>query len=38
MYMNHYGIKEADLLPGLKVGDPELTGGAIFKDNTKTLS
>jgi sulfur relay (sulfurtransferase) complex TusBCD TusD component (DsrE family) len=38
MCMNHYGIKEADLLPGLRVGNPELTGGALFKDNTKTLS
>jgi len=38
MCMKHYGVKEADLLPGLKVGSPELTGGALFKDNTKTLS
>ena len=26
MCMKHYGVKEADLLPGLKVGNPELTG------------
>ena len=38
MCMKHYGIKEADLLPGLKVGSPEVTGGALFKDNTKTLT
>lgn len=38
MCMKHYGIKESDLLPGLKVGNPELTGGALFKENTKTLS
>jgi len=38
MCMKHYGIKESDLLPGLKVGNPELTGGALFKDNTKTLT
>lgn len=38
MCMKHYGVKEADLLPGLKVGNPELTGGALFKDNTKTLT
>ncbi len=38
MCMKHYGVKEADLLPGLKVGSPELTGGALFKDNTKTLT
>jgi sulfur relay (sulfurtransferase) complex TusBCD TusD component (DsrE family) len=38
MCMKHYGIKEADLLPGLKVGNPKLTGGALFEDNTKTLT
>jgi len=36
--MKHYGIKESDLLPGIQVGKPELTGGALFKDNTKTLT
>lgn len=36
--MTHYGVKEADLLPGIKVGNPELTGGALFKDNTKTMT
>lgn len=36
--MQHYGVKESDLLPGLKVGSPELTGGALFKENTKTLT
>ena len=38
MCMKQYGVKETDLLPGLKVGNPELTGGALFKDNTKTLT
>jgi sulfur relay (sulfurtransferase) complex TusBCD TusD component (DsrE family) len=38
MCMKHYSVKESDLLPGLKVGNPELTGGALFKDNTKTLT
>jgi sulfur relay (sulfurtransferase) complex TusBCD TusD component (DsrE family) len=38
MCMKHYGVKESDLLPGVKVGNPELTGGALFKDNTKTLT
>jgi len=38
MCMKHYGVKDADLLPGLKVGNPELTGGALFKDNSKTLT
>jgi intracellular sulfur oxidation DsrE/DsrF family protein len=31
-------VKESDLLPGFKVGNPDLVGGAIFKDNTKTLT
>jgi sulfur relay (sulfurtransferase) complex TusBCD TusD component (DsrE family) len=38
MCMKQYGVKESDLLPGLKVGNPELTGGALFKDKTKTLT
>jgi sulfur relay (sulfurtransferase) complex TusBCD TusD component (DsrE family) len=38
MCMKHFGVSENDLLPGLKVGKPELTGGALFKDNTKTLT
>jgi sulfur relay (sulfurtransferase) complex TusBCD TusD component (DsrE family) len=36
--MKHYGVKEADLLPDFKVGNPDLTGAALFKDNTKTLT
>ncbi len=38
MCMKHYGVSEADLLPGLKVGNPDATGGALFKDNGKALS
>lgn len=38
MCMKHYGVQEADLLPGFKVGSPDLTGAALFKDNTKTLT
>lgn len=38
MCMKQYGVKDADLLPGLKIGNPELTGGALFKENTKTLT
>jgi sulfur relay (sulfurtransferase) complex TusBCD TusD component (DsrE family) len=38
MCMKHYGIKEADLLPGVKVGNPEVTGNALFKDNTRSLT
>lgn len=38
MCMKKYGVAEADLLPGIKVGNPELTGAALFQDETKTLS
>ena len=38
MCMAHYGVKEADLLAGIKVGSPEFVGGLLFKDNTKTLT
>lgn len=38
MCMKHYEVKESDLIDGIKVGNPELTGGLLFKDNTKTLS
>ena len=38
MCMQHYGVKQTDLLPGIQVGNPELTGNALFKDDTKTLS
>ena len=38
MCMKHYGIKEADLIEGVKVGNPDLTGGALFRDGTKTLT
>jgi predicted peroxiredoxin len=36
--MKHYDVKEGDLLPGIKVGNPELSGAALFKDNGKTLT
>lgn len=36
--MKHYGVPEADLIPGAQVGNPELTGGALFKDDTQTLT
>ena len=38
MCMAHYHVREADLLPGIKVGNPEVVGGALFKDNTRTLT
>ncbi|MEW6133548.1 MAG: DsrE family protein [Pseudomonadota bacterium] len=36
--MKQVGVSESDLLPGFKVGNPELTGDALFRDDTKTLS
>ncbi len=38
MCMKHYGVSQADLLPGIKVGNPDLTGEALFRDNGKTLT
>lgn len=38
MCMKHYGVAADDLLPGIQVGKPELTGAALFKDGTQTLT
>lgn len=38
MCMKHYGVKKTDLLPGMKVGNPDLTGSMLFRANTKTLA
>lgn len=38
MCLRHYGFTEADLIPGIKMGGPKITGDALFKDGTKTLS
>lgn len=38
MCMKHYGVAQGDLLPGIKVGSPEVTGGALFKDGSRTLT
>jgi sulfur relay (sulfurtransferase) complex TusBCD TusD component (DsrE family) len=38
MCLSHYGLKETDLIPGIKMGSPELTGGSLFKENTRALS
>lgn len=34
----HYGVKVTDFIEGAKPGNPELTTGLLFKDDTKTLS
>jgi intracellular sulfur oxidation DsrE/DsrF family protein len=36
--MKHYGINEADLLEGIRVGNALITGDALFQDDTRTLS
>lgn len=36
--MKQFDVPERDLLPGVTVGAPEVTGGALFRDGTKTLS
>jgi predicted peroxiredoxin len=36
--MKHYGVKDTDLLEGVKVGNPDLTSSLLFKDDTKTLT
>ena len=36
--LKQFDISEGDLLPGIQVGSPSLTGGALFKDGTQTLS
>jgi len=38
MCMEHYGIKKEDLIPGLKVSDPDAIGEHLFKPNTQTLT
>lgn len=38
MCMKHYGVKEASLLEGAKVGNPEMTGAALFADDARTLT
>jgi sulfur relay (sulfurtransferase) complex TusBCD TusD component (DsrE family) len=34
----YFGLKQEDFVKGLQMGRPDLTGPALFKDNTKTLS
>jgi sulfur relay (sulfurtransferase) complex TusBCD TusD component (DsrE family) len=34
----HYGIDAADLIEGAKVGNPDLTGSYLFKEDTKTMT
>lgn len=36
--LKRYGVTKNNLMQGLTVGNPEATGGALFQDNTKTLT
>ena len=36
MCMKHYGVAEADLLPGIQVGKPELDRCCLVQDGTQT--
>jgi sulfur relay (sulfurtransferase) complex TusBCD TusD component (DsrE family) len=38
MCSKKFGVAEADFVPGAKLGNPDMTGAALFKDNGKTLS
>jgi intracellular sulfur oxidation DsrE/DsrF family protein len=38
MCMQHYGVSEADLVPGALTGTPERTGNALFQENAKSLT
>ncbi len=38
MCSKKFGVAEADFIGGAKLTNPDITGPALFKDNTKTLS
>ncbi len=38
MCSKKFGVAEADFISGAKLTNPDITGPALFKDNTKTLS
>ncbi|MBP1626851.1 MAG: hypothetical protein H6Q00_1326 [Holophagaceae bacterium] len=38
MCMKQYGVLAVDLLPGLKLSNPDLTGAALFAKDGRTLS
>lgn len=38
MCLKQAGFTEVDLIPGVKLGSPKVTGDALFKDGTKTMS
>lgn len=38
MCMRHFGVAQEDLMDGLQLGNPELTGGALFKPGSRSLT
>jgi len=38
MCMKHYGVSESDLLPGLQVSNRKLSGEALFRANTRSMT
>ena len=34
----HYGVDTAALIDGIKIGNPDLTGSLLFKEDAKTLT
>jgi sulfur relay (sulfurtransferase) complex TusBCD TusD component (DsrE family) len=38
MCLRQAGFTETDLISGVKLGSPKVTGDALFKDGTKTMS
>lgn len=38
MCMKHYKVDATELLPGIRVSNPELTGAALFQEGARTLS
>jgi len=38
MCMKHFGVNPGEVLPGIKVGNPDLMEAALFKRNTQTLT
>jgi sulfur relay (sulfurtransferase) complex TusBCD TusD component (DsrE family) len=38
MCMKHYGVAEADLLPGLQPSNRTLSGEALFRANTRSMT
>lgn len=38
MCSQKYGVAESDFLDGIRLTNPDMTGAALFTDNTRTLS